>query len=442
MELFQALLFTVVLPLLVSFLLAKLFSLPSACAVPEDKSVSVSVTDVIEKAVMHQPKYDKESAVCDSESQRRVKLIEEAVECNEVVEEEFRVEAIGSRVICDDNEMGDNGQVSGEVGIEGKSAENSVGDEVKEGRFDSGELREEKVFVGRDDFEENLVGESSERGEIEIESKNLVEETLDRVKFREIEIELVKDEMSVATTEEVGILGSDGNKENECDVVSEIEIELVKDEATVAKTKDIGDLESEGSKDNDSDGLNNNADAAAADDDDEEVLYDDWEGIERTELEKRFGAAMVFVGSKSNADRISNLGNDTKMQLYGLHRVAVDGTCSEPQPMALKVSARAKWNAWQRLGNMSRDMAMEQYVTLLSRSIPGWMEDDTGGDERVFSDAEASGDLPSNLHKQPGAENERKSEASKPCAEECGKIVVEDPNSINRVALHDHAASP
>lgn len=66
---------------------------------------------------------------------------------------------------------------------------------------------------------------------------------------------------------------------------------------------------------------------------------DDWEGIERTELEKRFGAAVLFVESKSNV----NLSNDVKMKLHGYHKIATQGPCQEPQPMALKFSARAKW---------------------------------------------------------------------------------------------------
>ncbi|KAJ1414523.1 FERM/acyl-CoA-binding protein superfamily [Sesbania bispinosa] len=69
---------------------------------------------------------------------------------------------------------------------------------------------------------------------------------------------------------------------------------------------------------------------------------DDWEGIERTELERRFGAAVVFVESKSNVDLIANLSNDVKTKLYGYHKIATQGPCQEPQPMALKFSARAK----------------------------------------------------------------------------------------------------
>lgn len=101
----------------------------------------------------------------------------------------------------------------------------------------------------------------------------------------------------------------------------------------------------------------------------EGALFDDWEGIETSELEKRFDAAVAFAGSKGNADRIDG---NTRMQLYALHRVAMEGPCHGPQPIALKVSARAKWNAWQKLGDMSPEMAMEQYMALLSASIPEW----------------------------------------------------------------------
>lgn len=132
--------------------------------------------------------------------------------------------------------------------------------------------------------------------------------------------------------------------------------------------------------------------------DDAQVVFfdedDDWEGIERTELERLFGAAVAFVGNKCNADRISNIGSDAKMQLYGLHKIATVGPCHEPQPMALKVSARANWNAWKQLGNMTPENAMEQYVTILSRSIPWCIQDDIGVDiKQVSADAEACSKL-------------------------------------------------
>ncbi|KZV57005.1 acyl-CoA-binding domain-containing protein 3-like [Dorcoceras hygrometricum] len=101
--------------------------------------------------------------------------------------------------------------------------------------------------------------------------------------------------------------------------------------------------------------------------------FEDWEGVERTELEKTFGKAVVFLSSKSNADRLSG---DVKLQLHGLQRIALEGVCCGSQPMALKVSARAKWNVWRKLSDMSRETAMENYINMLSEYLPEWKGED------------------------------------------------------------------
>lgn len=104
---------------------------------------------------------------------------------------------------------------------------------------------------------------------------------------------------------------------------------------------------------------------------------DEWEGIERSGTEKLFRVAADYAGSGNGGRALSKLGHDVRMQLYGLQKVAAEGPCYEPRPMALKISARARWHAWQRLGNMNPDVAMEQYISLLSESIPGWMGDNS-----------------------------------------------------------------
>ncbi|KAF2540580.1 hypothetical protein F2Q68_00030048, partial [Brassica cretica] len=100
------------------------------------------------------------------------------------------------------------------------------------------------------------------------------------------------------------------------------------------------------------------------DDDDD----DDWEGIEKSELEITFSAASNLLEQSGKGEEITA---EAKMELYGLHKIATEGSCREAQPMAIMLSARAKWNAWQRLGNMSQEEAMEQYVALVSKEIPG-----------------------------------------------------------------------
>ncbi|XP_048600086.1 acyl-CoA-binding domain-containing protein 3 [Brassica napus] len=100
------------------------------------------------------------------------------------------------------------------------------------------------------------------------------------------------------------------------------------------------------------------------DDDDD----DDWEGIEKSELEITFSAASNLLEQSGKGEEITA---EAKMELYGLHKIATEGSCREAQPMAIMLSARAKWNAWQRLGNMSQEEAMEQYLALVSKEIPG-----------------------------------------------------------------------
>nr|AFZ62129.1 acyl-CoA binding protein 3B [Vernicia fordii]AFZ62130.1 acyl-CoA binding protein 3B [Vernicia fordii] len=125
---------------------------------------------------------------------------------------------------------------------------------------------------------------------------------------------------------------------------------------------------------------------------------DDWEGIERSELEQIFAKAAKFVESGDKDEGLTSVGSDVQMELYGLHKVATEGPCREQPPMALKVAARAKWNAWQRLGNMNPEVAMEQYVALVSDKVPGWMEDkSTDNGKPGSTEAANHGALPSDL---------------------------------------------
>ncbi|KAG6594994.1 Acyl-CoA-binding domain-containing protein 3, partial [Cucurbita argyrosperma subsp. sororia] len=100
------------------------------------------------------------------------------------------------------------------------------------------------------------------------------------------------------------------------------------------------------------------------------VEDDDWVGIDRTELEKEFEAVVKFVKIHDTED--PNFGDELKMRLSGLHKIAMEGCCREPPPLALKISARSKWNAWKQLGNMTPEVAMERYINLVSENIPGW----------------------------------------------------------------------
>ncbi|XP_038686760.1 acyl-CoA-binding domain-containing protein 1 isoform X2 [Tripterygium wilfordii] len=99
---------------------------------------------------------------------------------------------------------------------------------------------------------------------------------------------------------------------------------------------------------------------------------DDWEGVESTELDEAFSAATAFVATAA-ADRLSQkVSNELQLQLYGLYKIATEGPCSTPQPSALKMSARAKWQAWQKMGAMPPEEAMLKYIEIVTELYPTW----------------------------------------------------------------------
>ncbi|WVZ25906.1 hypothetical protein V8G54_004450 [Vigna mungo] len=113
----------------------------------------------------------------------------------------------------------------------------------------------------------------------------------------------------------------------------------------------------------------------------------DWEEIERTELEKRSCAAVVFVGSRSNDNSLSN---EVKMKLHGYYQIATQGgPCHESQPLTLKIT-------WPQVGIMSPEQEMEQYISLLLESISYWISEYPSDNvEPASEDIHASAKLPS-----------------------------------------------
>ncbi|KAL7147318.1 hypothetical protein ABFS83_06G099500 [Erythranthe nasuta] len=99
---------------------------------------------------------------------------------------------------------------------------------------------------------------------------------------------------------------------------------------------------------------------------------DDWEGVESTELDRKFSAATAYVAEIAADRAAKKLSNDAQLQLYGLYKIATEGPCSAPQPSALKMTARAKWQAWQKLGAMPPEEAMQKYINIVTELYPSW----------------------------------------------------------------------
>lgn len=280
MEFLEDFAVTIVLAVIVFYAIFKLSSLVSA----DDTE------DVKTKVGVFECKSGVESGIHGMGSERRVGFAGKVVEVDGFKGESVCEDFITVREFADEKMEFLDERFRSPGLCEGlKTEENEVSGEGLGGCLTEKLVEEESIseHVGLWEFEINLVDESSERDKLD-----------------ELVVDLIKDQVGVTESKDIEV--------RQCDEDKEVD---------GGKNNEVVDVNDEGLFDEE----------------------DDWEGIERTELEKHFGAAVVFVGSGINADRISVLRNEVKMKLYGLHMIATQGPCLEPQPMALKVSARAKW---------------------------------------------------------------------------------------------------
>lgn len=81
-------------------------------------------------------------------------------------------------------------------------------------------------------------------------------------------------------------------------------------------------------------------------------------------------SAADFEAAKSRLNSLQNEpDNDTKLKIYGLFKQASAGACNTKQPGALDFVGKAKWNAWNSLGTMSKEEAGQNYVNLVNRLV-------------------------------------------------------------------------
>ncbi|XP_010185703.1 PREDICTED: enoyl-CoA delta isomerase 2, mitochondrial [Mesitornis unicolor] len=62
-------------------------------------------------------------------------------------------------------------------------------------------------------------------------------------------------------------------------------------------------------------------------------------------------------------------GNEAKLKLYALFKQATEGPCNSPKPGMLDFVKKAKWEAWNSLGNLSQDNARQKYTELVSSLV-------------------------------------------------------------------------
>ncbi|XP_029176243.1 acyl-CoA-binding domain-containing protein 5-B [Nylanderia fulva] len=84
--------------------------------------------------------------------------------------------------------------------------------------------------------------------------------------------------------------------------------------------------------------------------------------------EEKFNAAVNVIRNlpKNGAYQPSH---EIMLRFYSYYKQATEGPCQQSKPAFWEVVKKAKWDAWTRLGNMSRLEAMNNYVEELTRIV-------------------------------------------------------------------------
>lgn len=84
--------------------------------------------------------------------------------------------------------------------------------------------------------------------------------------------------------------------------------------------------------------------------------------------EADFKKALAYVTHGPKA----SLSDKQRLALYALFKQVTIGPCKEPQPSKLRFVARAKHDAWKKLGSLAKAQAIEQYIALIESFAPRW----------------------------------------------------------------------
>jgi len=74
-------------------------------------------------------------------------------------------------------------------------------------------------------------------------------------------------------------------------------------------------------------------------------------------LQEQFEQSVQLIKTK-----ISPTSNEDLLTLYGLYKQITQGNCTTPQPWAVQVEHRARWDAWFACSNMNKNEAMQKYI--------------------------------------------------------------------------------
>lgn len=92
-------------------------------------------------------------------------------------------------------------------------------------------------------------------------------------------------------------------------------------------------------------------------------------------LEEEFSRATKFIERGHDQFEQKEL-----LKFYGFYKQATTGKCDVPKPGIFNMAGRAKWMAWNELGDLSKELAMKGYIQHLTQLKPLWDQCSEGDD--------------------------------------------------------------
>ena len=78
----------------------------------------------------------------------------------------------------------------------------------------------------------------------------------------------------------------------------------------------------------------------------------------------------TFQKAAENVKKLTTRPSDkVLLELYGLYKQSTIGNINTPQPWAIQVEQRAKWDAWKSYENMEKNLAMARYIIVVKRLL-------------------------------------------------------------------------
>ena len=86
-------------------------------------------------------------------------------------------------------------------------------------------------------------------------------------------------------------------------------------------------------------------------------------------LEETFTKATNYVSSNTDS-----LTSEQLLCFYGYYKQANEGPCNIPKPGFFEFKNKQKWEAWNSLKDISKEVSMQKYIDLVAQIDPNWIE--------------------------------------------------------------------